>query len=63
MDEKEIKKDLVDICNRNDKETAIKLIKEKYIDCAIELDYRYSKDRLDKMFMGMFMWEDLSFGF
>lgn len=63
MTKEEIKKELINICNRNNKETALKLIKEKYVDCSVDLDYHYSNDRRQKMFMGMFLWEDFNISF
>jgi len=63
MTKKEIEKDLIDICNRNNKENAIELIEEKYRGCAVTLSYHYSKDRLSKMFMGMFLWKNFDISF
>jgi len=63
MSEKEIQKDLRDICNKNDKKEATRLIEEKYSGCSVDMLYRYSEDRLDKMVMGSFLWENFCISF
>lgn len=64
MTEKEIrvKKKCREICLRNDKETSMKLIKEEFKGCAVDIAMHHGA-RGQKMTMGMIMWEDIDIMF
>ncbi len=55
-----------DICNGNDKENSITLIKKEFPGCAIDISFSYQdigNGHTHKMYMGMIMWEDISINF
>ena len=60
--EKEVRDRCRNICNRNDKEKAIELIKEEYPHCAIDVAMHYGQGGL-KMSMGSILWKDMSISF
>ncbi len=69
MNEKElqVRNKCRDICNCNDKEQSITLIKKEFPGCAIEVSFSYEplgfKDKTHKMYIGMIMWEDVDISF
>jgi len=50
------------ICNGNNKDTSIALIKEEFEGCAVTVAMSYGAGGM-KMTMGMIMWQDISISF
>ena len=55
-----------DICNSNDKEHSLTLIKKEFPGCAIDITFSYQDMKYGqkhKIYMGMIMWEDVNISF
>ena len=62
--ELEVRNKCRDICNRNNKEKALTLIKQEFSGCCVSLSYHYGKQGMNEyMYMGMIMWQDISISF